>query len=61
MRTGATRGAYSWNSGIITNERQFMTTFLFYYSLALTIVVLWQNRTVVREFIEAVVEWFRGR
>lgn len=38
-----------------------MTTFLFYYSLALTIVVFWQNRVVVREFIEAVVDWFRGR
>ena len=38
-----------------------MTTFLFYYSLTLTIVVLWKNRAVVREFIGAVVDWFRGR
>ena len=37
-----------------------MTTFLFYYSLALTIVVLYQNREAVRDFIEAVVDWFRG-
>ena len=38
-----------------------MTTFLFYYSLALTIVVLWQNADLARRLLEFIVRLFRER
>lgn len=37
-----------------------MTTFLFYYSLTLTIVVLYQNRDAVRDFVKDLWDYFRG-
>ncbi len=37
-----------------------MNAFLFYYSLALTILVLYQNWGTVRDFIQDLVDWFRG-
>jgi len=38
-----------------------MSTFLFYYSLALTILVLYQNWGAVRDFILDLRDYFRER